>query len=167
MSDIPAPAVAAATLDLLRETFEGPRGPSTHYLDNDRNAGYLPAIAALSAAEASRPTRSGGATIAGHVNHVSFGLEVSGAWLRGDRAPRDWNESWLIRSVDDPAWQELQRELRRRYEALAATVEASGESDAPDVGAAIAAIAHAAYHLGAVRQAIAAGAAAGKAAATA
>jgi hypothetical protein len=168
MPDVPASGIAAAAIDLLRETFEGPKGPSTNYLDGDPTAGYLPAIAALSAADASRPTRPGGATIAGHVHHVAFGLEVSEASLRGDKSPRDWSESWLIRSVDEPSWQALQRELRRRFDTLVATVEVSVENGGPDIGAVLGAIAHAAYHLGAVRQALTAlGAGAGTAAATA
>jgi hypothetical protein len=168
MPDVPVSGIAAAAVDLLRETFEGPQGPSTNYLDGDPTAGYLPAIAALSAADASRPTRPGGATIAGHVHHVSFGLEVSNASLRGDKSPRDWSESWLIRSVDEPSWQALQRELRRRFDALVATVEASAANGGPDVGTVLGAIAHVAYHLGAVRQAVTAiGASTGTAAATA
>lgn len=146
----------SASVILLRETFEGPSGPSTYFIDNDPKAGWLPALDALTAAEASRPTRPGGATIAGHAFHAGFHLEVTSAWLRGDREPRDWAASWEVEMVDEAAWAALRRELRRRYDALLDAVEKEPSANGEELATTIGAIAHAAYHLGAIRQAIAA-----------
>ena len=89
-----------ATLTLLRETFEGPSGSSTYYIDNDPSAGFLATLGGLSAAAASKPFGKGAATIAGHAHHAAFHLETSSAWLRGDREPRDWSRSWSVSAVN-------------------------------------------------------------------
>jgi hypothetical protein len=148
-------SIIPASLTLLRETFEGASGPSTYYIDNDPSAGFLATLGGLSAAEASKPFGRGGASIAGHAHHAGFHLEVSGAWLRGDRAPRDWSKSWSVKSVDEPAWAALREMLRDRFEELERAIETAAPSDDEALAMTIAAIAHAAYHLGAIRQRIA------------
>jgi hypothetical protein len=146
----------ASSLELLRETFEGGNGPSTQFLDNGPESGFFGVIGGLTAAQASRPTRPGGATIAGHVHHVGFGLEVSEAWMRGDRESRDWSQSWTVKSVDDASWKRLLETFRRRYEAFNRTVAASNGMDAGSLANVMGAIAHSAYHLGALKQVLAA-----------
>lgn len=153
MSTVAASPVVSS-LALIRETFEGPAGPSTYFIDNDPKAGFFGALDALSAAEASRPMRPGGPTVAGHVFHAGFHLDMSTAWLRGDRADRDWAKSWEVGSVDDAAWSDLRRQLRGQYEAFCRTVAkepAGGGESFPTI---LGALAHAAYHLGAVKQAL-------------
>ncbi|HEY7113787.1 MAG TPA: hypothetical protein VIA45_12720, partial [Thermoanaerobaculia bacterium] len=140
---------------LLRETFEGPSGPSTYYIDSDPSAGFLATLGSLSAAAASKPLGKGGATIAGHAHHAAFHLETASAWLRGDREPRDWSRSWSVSAVDEPAWAALRETLRDRFEELMRTIEKEAPSEEEALGTAIAAIAHAAYHLGAIRQRLA------------
>jgi hypothetical protein len=147
--------VESATVTLLRETFEGPTGPSTYFIDNDPKAGFFSVLDALSAAEASRPTRPGGPTIAGHAFHAGFHLETSSAWLRGDHDPRDWAKSWEVGKVDETAWAGIRQELRHQYAELLRTVETEPAANGVELASTIGAIAHAAYHLGAVRQAIA------------
>jgi DinB family protein len=148
-------SIVPATLTLLRETFEGPSGPSTYYIDNDPSAGFLATLGGLSAADASKPFGKAGASIAGHAHHAAFHLEMSGAWLRGDRAPRDWNRSWSVTAVDEPAWAALRESLRDRFEQLARAIEEQAPADDESLATTIAAIAHAAYHLGAIRQRLA------------
>lgn len=36
-----APSPVASSLELLRETFEGPAGPSTYFIDNGPKAGFF------------------------------------------------------------------------------------------------------------------------------
>ncbi len=113
-------------------------------------------IEPLSAEEASRPSGGGGSTIAAHVHHMVFVLEASSAWIRGDRTPRDWRESWLATTVIEDEWARLQEELRRGYDELARAIEAVDVADeqalGEAIGEAIGAVAHAAYLLGAIRQ---------------
>lgn len=154
MSAVPTSAVASS-LELLRETFEGPAGPSTYFIDNDPKAGFFGAVDALTAAEASRPTRPSGPTIAAQVFHAGFHLDMSTAWLRGDRADRDWAKSWELGKVDDAAWAALRQQFRGQYEAFRQAVAREPAAGGKSLSTVIGAIAHAAYHLGAVQQALA------------
>jgi hypothetical protein len=149
-------AVAAALGTLLRETFEGPGGPSTYYIDNDPKAGLLAALDALTPQEASAAPTPGAATIAGHAHHVAFHLEMSSAWVRGDHADRDWKESWRIREVDAKAWERVRRDVRVKYLDLVRAIVERPNARSEDLATSIGAVAHAAYHLGAIRQRIAA-----------
>ena len=155
MAEVAISPIAEASLALLRETFEGPSGPSTYFIDNDPKAGFFATLDGLSAENASRPFGRGGASIAGHAFHVGFHLETSSAWLRGDREPRDWTRSWRVTAVDEPAWADLRSNLRRRFEDLVRAVETDPLADGERLATTIGAIAHAAYHLGAIRQRIA------------
>jgi len=147
----PASPAADAALILLKETFEGPSGPSTYFIDNDPKAGLFGAIDSLSPSEASRSARPGAPSIAGQVHHIAFHLEMSSAWMRGDHADRDWTQSWSIREVDAKEWDALRRRVRAEYEKLVRAIReepvAAGEALPTTLGA----VAHAAYHLGEIR----------------
>lgn len=149
------PSAIASSLELLRETFEGPSGPSTYFIDNDPKAGFFGAIDAASAAEASRPTRPGGSTVAAHVFHAGFHLDMSTGWLLGDRADRDWAKSWALGSVDEAAWADLRRQFRAQYEAFRQAVVREPATGGENLSTILGAIAHGAYHLGAVKLALA------------
>ena len=147
----PASPAADTALILLKETFEGPSGPSTYFIDNDPKAGLFGAIDSLSPSEASRSARPGAPSIAGQVHHIAFHLEMSSAWMRGDHADRDWAQSWSVREVDAKEWDALRRRVRAEYEKLARAIReepvAAGEALPTTFGA----VAHAAYHLGEIR----------------
>ncbi len=81
-------------------------------------------------------------------------MDATAAWIRGDRNGRDWKESWKITTVDEEAWTRLVRELRRQYDQLRQTIHSHALDGEEAFGGAVAAIAHLAYHLGAVRQKI-------------
>ncbi len=155
MADVPGAAVAGALTTLLRETFEGPPGPSTYFIDNDPRAGLFAAIDALTPAQASAAPFPGAPTIAGHVHHIAFHVEMSSAWMRGDRADRDWKESWTVREVDAGQWERVRRDVRARYADLLRAIETEPSAPAEALATSIGAVAHAAYHLGAIRQRIA------------
>lgn len=156
MPQVIASEVFESTLTLLRETFEGARGPSTYYVDNAPGSGFLGTLERLDAREASRPISKSGATIAGHAHHAGFHLDMTTAWIRGDRADRDWSESWSVKAVDAAEWGRLRDSLRRQYEELVRAIESEPSAIGESLPTTMAAIAHAAYHLGAVRHAIAA-----------
>lgn len=152
MAEISMDAVIEQLLGVLDEAFAGPPEAWSYFTDNSPDAGLLGTLATLSAAEASRPW--GGTTIAAHVNHILFGLAASSAWIRGDRDPRNWQESWRVRAVDDAAWSRMLEELRRAYEDLRQAIQTHSSSSVEAMGEAIGAIAHVGYHLGAIRQKI-------------
>lgn len=154
MAEIRSEIIIGQLLAVLREAFEGAERWS-YFTDHGPDAGLLGTLAKLSAAEASRPV--GGSSIATHVHHVAFGLSACAAWIRGDRTPHNWEESWRVKTVDDAAWLRLRDELRAGYEELRQAIEAHGAAGAEAMGGSIGGIAHVAYHLGAIRQKVVCG----------
>jgi hypothetical protein len=146
---IPVESAVGQLVAVLREAFEGPANPSWSYFA-DHDGGLFATLEPLSAADASRLV--GGASIAAHAHHVSFGLEASTAWIEGDRTSRDWAQSWSVTSVTEAAWRELRDQLRARYAALRGAVERHAGASAEAIGGAAGAVAHVAYHLGEIRQ---------------
>jgi hypothetical protein len=160
------PAVTMSLLTrMLREAFEGPPGPWTYFTDTLPGTGLFATLSRLSAADASREGGPGHTTIAGHVHHLSASVALSTRALRGEPSARGRSGTWTASTVDAAGWEALQARLREEYERLFVTVETQARWDEESLGVAMGAIAHAAYHLGAIRQRIpvpAAGARAGK-----
>ena len=150
MADIGHAEILDQTIAVLREAFEGPAAQWSYFTDNDPDAGLLGSLRDVSAREASRTVGQG--SIASHVNHMCFAVEASRAWIVGDRSPKDWAESWNITAVEDAQWREMIQDLEDGYRALSETIRDGALSSQEAMGAAVAAIAHAAYHLGAIEQ---------------
>ena len=150
------PAVTVSLLTrMLVEAFEGPPGPWTYFSDATPGTGFFATLRGLRAVQASERGGPGHSTIAGHVHHVSSSLVLSTRGLRGEPASRDRGRSWTVTTVDDAGWADLQAQLRREYDSLVVAVETHAVWDEDALGVAIGAIAHAAYHLGAIRQRLA------------
>jgi len=141
-------------LAVIVEAFEGPKQGWSYFTDPGAESGLFGTLAGTNASAASRVW--GGTTIAAHAHHIRFSLAASAAWLSGDRAPQKWEESWRVTTVDDADWRSLQRELRSGYDALRQAIQAHAANDIESIGGAVAAVAHTAYHLGAIRQKVAA-----------
>lgn len=154
MNDTPRAETVPLLSRLLREAFEGPPGPWTYFSDMGPGTGLLGTIGGLSAAEASREGGPRRTTIAGHVHHVCASLALTTRELRGEETSRDRSQSWNVLAVDDGAWAALRAELRSEYERVVVAVGTRAVWDEEALGAAIGAVAHAAYHLGAIRQRI-------------
>jgi hypothetical protein len=155
MSDVP-PAVIAALPDEDRgEAFEWPSRSVDLLTDTSAAAGVFGTISSLSALEASRPAGPAGSTIAGHVHHLCSSLALTTRAIRGGPAARDRSTTWSVTVVDAAQWTDLQARLRREYAALLVTIETHATWNEEALGDAIGAIAHTAYHLGAVRQRLA------------
>lgn len=140
-----------ALFSLLDEFFENVQGYCL-----DKGTSLLETLATISPEEASGPVSESGASIAGHVDHVRFYLDVLlKASRTGEYSPVDWEESWVVHEVDAAQWEALQTRLRESYQAfltLARSVE-GWEADY-EVSGAMAVLAHTAYHLGAIRMAL-------------
>jgi hypothetical protein len=146
------PAVFPDALNaLLDETFDAHHGI---YLD--KGTSLFETLDAISAAEASK-TSGNAATIAAHVVHVTFYLEVLERYIEvGPSGPVDWREIWRdVHAVTPGEWDDIRRKLRtvagRVRTALAQRTEWDDERA---VGGALAMVAHTAYHLGSIRHAI-------------
>jgi len=152
MTGTPPAVTVALVTRMLREAFEGPPGPWTYFTDTAPGTGVFGTIDALTASQASQEGGPGRTTIAGHVQHLSSSLALSARGLRGESAWRDRGRSWTVSVVDAAAWVALRAGLRRAYESLLVAVETHPAWDEDALGVAIGAIAHTAYHLGAIRQ---------------
>ena len=155
MSGTP-PAVTVSLLTrMLREAFEGPPGPWTYFTDTSAGTGVFATIGGLSAAAASREGGPGRTTIAGHVHHLTSSVALSTTGLRGESTSRDRSRSWTVSVVDEAEWAALGARLRDEYEGLLVAVEMHAQWDEDALGVAIGALAHTAYHLGAIWQRLA------------
>lgn len=152
MSAIESNHFTKALYMLLDETFDNVHG---YYLD--RGTSLFETLAGISAAEASIPVGGKCATLAAQVKHVAFYLEVTDKSVRNPNYPRvDWDEIWrTVGSVTETEWQAIQDELRESYRRILVLIEESPAwpSEA-EIGGAMAVIAHSAYHLGEIRQAL-------------
>ena len=150
METISADVVTQQLLAVLDEAIEHPPKPWTYFTDHGPEAGLLGTLARLSPADAFQIT--GGRSVAAHVRHVTFGMGAAAAWIRGDRGRHNWEESWRVSGVDEASWARLQEELRAAYRDLRAAIAAHAAAGPEAFGGAVGAVAHLAYHLGAIRQ---------------
>lgn len=138
-----------ATAYLLRETFEGsPEGQPSAYLD--RGVGIFATLGGLSAEEASRDFY--GTTVAAQTEHAKFYLDRLGEYINGRTEPVNWEDSWLIETVNDTEWDALQTSVRNAYENALRCLAEERTWTEMQIGMAMGMIAHSAYHLGAIRQ---------------
>jgi len=148
---IPIDVFRSNLLFLLDETFASPaRGGGNAYLD--RQTGWFPTLERVDAELASRPVAPGATTVAGHVEHTRFYLEVALMYARGEAPRIDWKDSWTVTSVTPAEWDRLRGALADACRRLESHVRDARTFAPDDVGGALGALAHCAYHLGAVRQ---------------
>lgn len=134
---------------LLRETFEGspPDKPSAYL---DRGVGFFATLDGLSADAASREFY--GTTIAAQTEHAKFYLDRLCEYINGRTEPVNWDDSWLIETVNDAEWNALRSSARASYENTLRELAKTRAWSEMQIGMAIGLVAHTAYHLGAVRQ---------------
>ena len=143
---------------LLVEVFDGPPGPEAYIL-NPGDPGLLRQLDTLNATAASSRPMPGKTTIASHVDHVRYGLSLLNRWAAGEANPwatADWEASWKKTSVTADEWQSLRDELRSEAAAWQRAVAARDAWDDLAAAGALSSLAHTAYHLGAIRQIVAA-----------
>lgn len=137
-------------LELLRETFEGALpGQGTQYLDHD--SGIRATLSGITAEEASRRV-DGRPSIAAHARHMNFHLRVTGEWILGDHSRRDWIGSFEPQTVTKEEWEGVKRDLEASRTELERVLRSLAPEKFVEEGGGMGAIAHLAYHLGAIRQ---------------
>ena len=149
---IPAEHFAAALYSLLDETFDNVHG---YFLD--RGTSLFETLATISAAEASVPVGGKCATLAAQVKHITFYLDVLEKAVRTQQFERqDWGKIWReTRAVTPEEWETLKVDLRASYDRIKALIaDTPAWAGEQQIGGAIAVIAHTAYHLGEIRQAL-------------
>ena len=148
-TDISKDIFLQSILYLFRETFEGsPEGKPSAYLD--RRVGIFNTLESLSATQVSEYIN--GSTIAAHTEHSKFYLDRLCEFINGRKEPVNWEQSWLIETVNDEEWNALRDAVRRSYEGVVRCFAEVENWSEEQVGMAMGMLAHTAYHLGAVRQ---------------
>src|SRR5687768_3619093 len=143
---------------LLNEIFDGTPG-SEAYLLNPGDPGLLRQLESIDARAASTRPMPGKTTIAAHVDHVHFGFTLMNRWAAGEANPfagADWDESWRRGTVTADQWRTLRDDLRRQAASWRKAVATRAVWDDTSAAGALASAAHTAYHLGAIRQILAA-----------
>ncbi len=136
---------------LLRETFEGsPEGQGSAYLD--RGVGVFATIEKISAEIASHSIGENEASIAAHLEHARFYLIALVEFMNGRTEKVNWDESWLVKTVNKSEWNFLKENVKRDYEKTAEALQVIENWNDDNIGEAMAIVAHTAYHLGAIRQ---------------
>lgn len=134
---------------LLRETFEGsPEGQPSAYLD--RGVGVFSTLSGLSAEAASKEFH--GTTIAAQTEHAKFYLDRLCEFINGRTEAVNWEDSWLIETVNDAEWDALRTSVKKAYENTLRCIASVEDWTELRTGMAIGLVAHTAYHLGAIRQ---------------
>ena len=146
---IPMQHFAGAVAFLLRESFEGsPPGQPSAYLD--RGSGFFSTLDDLSAADASMEFE--GTTIAAQTEHAKFYLDRLCEFIEGRTERVNWEDSWLIETVNDSEWDGLRLSVRKAYKSTLECIASIEDWNEQRTGMAVGMIAHTAYHLGAIRQ---------------
>jgi hypothetical protein len=144
----------ASLSQLFAELIDGP-SPEAAYMLNGGDPGLLRSLDRLSAEAASKPSAPGAASIAAHVDHVCYGLDLMNRWHDGDADPwtgADWAASWQRIGVTDAEWAALRARLRATTQRWRKALETPRDMSVQELNGVMASIAHLAYHLGAIRQ---------------
>jgi hypothetical protein len=148
----------AALSKLLIELFDGPPGREAFML-NPGDPGLLRQLDSIDAATASSRPMPGQTTIASHTDHVHYGFSLMNRWIAGDEnafATSDWEASWKRDKVNEAEWNSLRERLKSEVKNWQAALAARTNWDDMTASGAIASLAHSAYHVGAIRQILAA-----------
>ncbi len=139
---------------LLSELVDGVP-PNACFVLNPGDPGLLRSLDRLTPAEASAVSPQGGASIAAHVDHLCYGMEILNRWAEGDERAfetADYTVSWRRTRVDDAAWSTLRSRLRMNALKLSAAFQHVQADNDLHVTGGIAMVVHLAYHFGAIRQ---------------
>ena len=150
-TSIPVALWMSELFAVLEETFERVQGI---YLD--KGTSLFETLATVTAEEASRRISPQCAPLSAQIDHVRYYLDVLAAYMRQPSPTNvDWSLSWQRGAVSAEEWDTLQRDLRASYEQVQALFKGYEAWDGEDgIGDALAIVAHTAYHLGEIRQAL-------------
>lgn len=141
-----------ALASLYKEAFEGSTEKWTWFTDNEPNSALLGTLSSTSAADASKAVGDGKNSLAAHADHLLFSLEVALAYIKNEKPADDWSASWKKQTVTDDDWAKLQSNLQARYGEVMQWLTTNTNWNDDATHGALGVLAHAAYHLGAIRQ---------------
>ena len=135
---------------LLSETFEGPKGNESWFTESRPGSGLFGTVDPLSYEEASVSVE--GVTIAAHTEHTRYHLWAYNQLLDGNTKAFNWHESWKIGAVSKVEWEQIKNGLHREYVKMTEHISEEQDFHSTAANILLGALAHAAYHLGAIRQ---------------
>jgi hypothetical protein len=155
MNTIPVSMITASIVTLLTEAYPGPTDPgNTWFIDNEPDSGIFGLLRDVTADEASKSvdgTGKPGTTIASHIEHLHWSLANMNRAMSGGEFGK-WSESWNLKEANAAEWDRLRNELQKEFELLCSGLRNQTEIDPQYLTGGLALAAHAAYHLGNIRQ---------------
>jgi hypothetical protein len=122
---------------------------------NPKDPGLLKSLSLLSAKQASAIEPGSRSSIAAHVDHLRYGLELLNR-LSGREENvfenANFSASWTRTIVSPEEWVARCEALAREAHAWIRAIELQESGNGPGINIAIASAIHLAYHLGAIRQ---------------
>ena len=91
-------------------------------------------------------------TVAAQAEHAKFYLDRICEFMNGRTENVNWEDSWLIETVNDEEWAALRESVKKTYENVLQCLAGVDDWTNDRVGMAVGMVAHTAYHLGAIRQ---------------
>jgi hypothetical protein len=143
-----------ALIHILNELLEG--APNTGaFVLNAGDVGLIRSLEILSAIEASLIPEGANASVAAHVDHLRYGLNLLNRWSHGEQPfeGADFTASWERVHVSEDEWQDRRAALKK--EALAWRDNLSrlpASLNEMEQNGVVASVVHLAYHMGAIRQ---------------
>ena len=143
--------LSSVVVTLLNEVLNGPAGEA--YFLNQGDRGLLSSLDTLSA-EAASARPGGRSSVASHVEHLRYGLDLLNRSARGENpwADANWAESWMRQQVTADEWKSLRLALAVEARAWLEVVKRPPHWNESALASAVSSIPHLAYHLGAIRQ---------------
>ena len=141
-------------LECLDETFN-----TTHGVYLDKGTSLFQTLNGVSATEASQKISENTATIAAQVEHVRFYLDVlNEIMITKQIVAIDWREIWnRVTTVTADEWNEQKQKLHDSHQRVMSTISSFRDWDGEhDFAGSLSILVHTAYHLGGIRQALAA-----------
>jgi hypothetical protein len=151
MSTISTDVVVGHLVAALNEAFDGPAADVFYFAD--KAGGLLPSIEGLSAEEASR--RVGSDSVAGQIGHIVFCLRYFAGAVRGSPPQMEWSQSWATNTVDAAGWDRLKGDMRAAHADTREAIAKHAADGSDRAAAAVGAVTHTVYHLGALRKILA------------
>jgi hypothetical protein len=143
-------AFPRAMVTLLSEALYGPFGNA--YFLNRGDRGLLTSLDALSA-EAASARPGGRSSVASHVEHLRYGLEMLNRAAHGEKlGDADWAAAWRRQTVSEDQWRSLRAALAKEAQTWLDVMKQPPAWDETGLTDAASSIPHLAYHLGAIRQ---------------
>ncbi|NJK46703.1 MAG: DinB family protein [Pleurocapsa sp. SU_196_0] len=137
--------VLNAILTAMTSAFDGKDG-------DDWFNGLTATLDGVTPELASRLPAPGRSSLAAHLRHVVYTLEVVNARFSGEPLEPDWDAAWQQPTVTAQEWTALRSGLEEQRRALAKQIETRTEPSQRFLEEAIKNLVHLGYHIGAMRQ---------------